>query len=609
MKNLHTQEQIDEMRKRLYDRGAKPEEVVRHQLSDTPIDVSRDWNVGRDELKNKVDLRAGMSVELNPDDSIEQNERIETEDKPKRRYRSFILLGSLFIFVAVAIISSLFLYLGGNQISSANIQVSVQGPSLTGGGEVFPLQVAVTNHNTVPIESTTLILKYPIGTRSVGDAPRNLFEERIPLEKLTPGEVRNVPVNIAIFGEENTEKTIEATIEYRVEGSNGMFYKDADPLTFRISSTPLVLRVESIKKVASGQLIDVTMTAVSNASSPLNDVLITASYPTGFTYESSDPEPVFGQNVWRIDELLPEQSKTIKLKGIVSGLTEETFVINFTAGPANPDNQFLVGSKLAEAKIDFTIERPFIDVGITIDNDNDREVVLSEGKVSSVKVDIKNTLDETVYDMVVEVVPGGNALTENSIKSDQGFYDSNTGTVRWEVSNNSSFDKILPGDTRSLEFTVIPGSVRTTTSYDLVVNVYARRVAESSALETLIGTVKAEAKYSSNISVGSQAGRNSGSFSDSGPVPPKVGQTTTYTLILVAEAGANDITDAVVETSLPLHANWNDEYEAEGAITYNSVSKKLNGKLVKSPPVKEKNFPSKSIFYPALLKSDPHRFC
>lgn len=187
-------------------------------------------------------------------------------------------------------------------------------------------------------------------------------------------------MNIAIFGEENTEKTIEATIEYRVEGSNGMFYKDADPLTFRISSTPLVLRVESIKKVASGQLIDVTMTAVSNASSPLNDVLITASYPTGFTYESSDPEPVFGQNVWRIDELLPEQSKTIKLKGIVSGLTEETFVINFTAGPANPDNQFLVGSKLAEAKIDFTIERPFIDVGITIDNDNDREVVLSEGK-------------------------------------------------------------------------------------------------------------------------------------------------------------------------------------------------------------------------------------
>lgn len=582
MKNLHTQEQIDEMRKRLYDRGSDIEKSVRHQLSDNPVDISRDWATKGQSKPHTTDLRTGIVT------SAEQTKDEIPEEKPKRHYRKFILIGSLLIFIFVAGISSLFLYFGGNQISSDNIQIALEGPSQIGGGEVVPLQVTISNQNSVAIESATLILKYPTGTRSAGDSPRNLFEERIPMEDLAPGEVKNVPVRIVIFGEENAEKAVDATIEYRINGSNGMFYKDAKSLAVRISSSPLVLRVESVEKVASGQLIDVTLTAVSNASSPLNDLLITASYPNGFTYETSSPEPVFGQNVWRINELLPEQSATIKLKGIVSGLTEETFRINFDVGPANPDNQYLVGATLAQARADFIIERPFIDVAIVIDGDKDRSVTLSEGKKSVVDVNITNTLDEIVYDMTVEVVPGGNALTENSITSTGGFYDSNSGTVRWEVANNASFDKVLPGDSRSLKFEVAPAKNLSTASFDLVVNVYARRVAESSALETLIGTIRAEAKYSSSVNIASQVGRNSGQYTDTGPVPPKVGETTTYTVTLIAEAGANDMTNAVVETSLPLYVNWLDAYEGEGTVTYNSVSKKIQWAIGEIPSGRRK---------------------
>lgn len=568
MKPLQTQEQIDEMRKRLYNRGSVVSKTERHELSDTKVDVSRDWsnnNKTQSSNTNTSDLRKGITdtKDINPDIPLEPT-------SPKRHYRGFILGGSSLIFIVVAVISGLFLYFGGNQISSDNIQISVQGTPLIGGGEEMSVEVEVSNQNSVPIESATLILKYPAGTRSVGDSPRNLFEERIPMTNIVPGEAQRIPIKIAVFGEENADKKIEATIEYRVNGSNGMFYKDAEPLAFRISSSPLVLRVESIEKVASGQVVDVTLTAVSNASSPLADILVSASYPNGFTFEKSTPDPVFGQNVWHIDELLPEEEVSIELQGVVSGLTEETFRINFDAGPADPDNRYVVGANLAEGKADFFIERPFIDVGIVIANDSDRDIIIPEGKSSIVGVKITNTLDETVYDMVVEVVPGGNALDENSIKSKSGFYDSNTGTVRWEVSNNKSFDKVFPGDSRKLEFDVEPGSNRTTASFDLVVNVYARRVAETSAIETLIGTVKAEAKYSASIALGSQASLKTG------PVPPKVGVDSVYTLTLAAEAGANDTANAVVETSLPLYVEWLDAYNADGDVTYNSVSKKIN---------------------------------
>ncbi len=263
------------------------------------------------------------------------------------------------------------------------------------------------------------------------------------------------------------------------------------------------------------------------------------------------------------------------LDGVVTGLTEEEFRINFDAGPASPDNQSSVGAILAESQADFLIERPFVGVDVAINGDRTPPVVLREGSSADVSIDVENTLDTSVYDMAIEVIPGGNILTEDSIASNNGFYDSNTGTVRWEVSNNESFAEVNPGAQRSLDFTVEPGPVRETASFDLVVNVYARRVAEASAQETLIGTDQIEAKYASRIQLGSQAGRNIGRFEDSGPIPPVVGELTTYTLTLVAEAGVNDIDDAVVETGLPIYVEWLEEYEVDGEITFNPVAKDL----------------------------------
>lgn len=591
-KGLQEHEELDALRRRLYSRDSAADAIERHGLSDAPVEVSRNWDISRKPNGQPpapaidrepvvepapVDTEAVVPTAEQPPVDETPTATAPTKSKRKRRYRAWILIGSLLVFIFGVGLSSLYLYLGGNQISSDNIGLSVSGPFTIGGGETMDIQVGVTNQNDVPIEAATLIMKYPNGTRSIGEAPRNLFEERIPIESIPPGGVQNIPVQVAVFGESNVEQEIGATIEYRIEGSNSMFYKEAEPLTFTISSSPLLLRLNSVEKVASGQTVDVEMTVVSNASTPVRNVLISAVYPNGFRFESAEPSPVFGDNVWQIDELLPEESVVINMTGVVVGLTEESFQINFAAGPARADNPYIVGSTLAESSINFFIERPFIDVITTIDGDTDRSVILAQGESSTVDVEIRNTLEETVYDMVVEVVPGGNALNEDSIVGNSGFYDSNSGTVRWEVSNNSSFAEVAPGEERSLSFKVTPDSPKPTASYDLVVNVYARRVAETSASEQLIGTALIEAKYSSELSIGSQAGHG-GVFAASGPIPPVVGETTTYTLTMVAEAGVNDLTDVIHNTSLPVYVEWPDKIEGDGDIVYNPVSKQIEWK-------------------------------
>jgi len=592
-KDLQDHDELNTLRSKLYDRSAAADAIDRHTLRDTPIEVSRNWDVpkrGMDVARPAAQAATSAVVstpaepiaaaELQAEEAVEEsilNKPAPDKPKSRRRYRVWILMASLLVFIFGVGLSSLYLYVGGNQVSSDNIAVAVTGPFTVGGGEVMNLQIGLTNQNAISIDSATLIVQYPPGTRSVGEAPRNLFEERIPIDTIQPGETLNVPVQVAIFGEENIEQQIKATLEYRIAGSNGMFYKDADPLNFSITSSPLVLRIKSVEKVAAGQTVDVEMTVVSNASAPIEDVLISAQYPNGFRFEGATPPPIFGDTVWRIDELLPEQSVTIVLTGVVLGLTEESFQINFDAGPAQFDNPYVVGSLLAESNINFFIERPFIDVVTTINGESDRSVILEEGESSTVDVLIRNTLEETVYDMVVEVVPGGNALSETSILGTNGFYDSNSGTVRWEVSNNSRFAEVAPGETRELSFTVSPNTPRATASYDLVVNIYARRVAEPNADEQLIGTALIEAKYSSMLTLGSQASR-AGLFTSVGSVPPTVGAMTSYTLTMVAQAGVNDLTDVIVNTSLPVYVEWPDNVQGTGDLVFNPVSKQIEWK-------------------------------
>lgn len=590
MSDLQSREQLDEMRKRLYSRGFDVPTSQRHDLIDRKVDVARNWGTPTDPLESPAETPTAPVVPHNvapatDTDSAEEHVS-QDSDEPHHRFRRFAMIGSLAIFIVVAVLSSAFLYFGGNQISSDNIDITVAGPGTVNGGDTMTLQIGITNQNTVGIESTTLVLKYPSGIRTTEEPITTLNEQRISIETLAPGEARNVAIPIGIFGRENEQKQIQATLEYRIVNSNGTFYKDAEPFNFQITSSPLILQVTSIKQVAAGQPIDVTITAKSNASAPLKNILIEAVYPNSFVFKSSEPSPIYNQNIWQIEELLPGESFSITLKGSVSGLTEESFGINFTAGLAQANNQYIVGASLAEARSEFTIEKPFIDVGIEIDGDSDRSVVIPSGKQAAVQISIANTLDETVYDMVVEVVPGGSALNSQSIQTRGGFYDSNTGIIRFEPANNSSFQEVRPGDTRTLDFSIIPADNQGAATFDLVVNVFARRVAERNAQEQLIGTVKAEARYASEAIVGAALNLKSG------PIPPAVGQTTVYQAKLVVAAGANNMSGAIVTTSLPAYVTWLNDYSGEGAVTYNSALRQIEWRAgnVDANSQKELNF-------------------
>lgn len=573
MSGIRDQRNIEALRKRLYERTIAPEQSERHSLSEIPVDVSRGWNG----VKPLPTIPSPVSANVTSA-AIVSEEEIETDEvlpKKKRPYRMIIVLASIGFFIVAALVSSTYLFFGNNQISGKNISLSINAPFSVTAGEKLPLQVSVSNQNTIQIESATLILNYPAGTKSDDEQARDIYENRIPIDVLAAGEAINIPVSVVLYGEENEEKEIKAAIEYRVEGSNGTFFKDAESVKVKINSSPLVMRVNSIEKVSSGQEVEIKLTIQSNASVSQKNILVSAAYPNSFSFLKSDPEPSYGKNEWLIDEIKPESSKVITLRGRVSGLADEMSELQFSAGAPKSDNQFIMGSVLTKAKTSYTIEKPFISVVVNINNDTDNSVVIDSEKEAYVNVIVTNTLKEAIYDMRVEIAPKGNLIRDNLLSISGGLYDSNSKTINYEVSGMSSLAKVLPGETREFSFVVRPDAKQSTGSFNISTNVFARRVSEGNAVEELVGTALAEAKFSSNISLGAQVGYNDGIFSDSGPVPPVAGKATTYTVTFVAEANANDVSNTVLTATLPQYIEWLNKYDGEGVVEYNPTSKQL----------------------------------
>lgn len=563
MSGIKDQAELDEMRKRLYERGGQPREATRvHLTSAENKAVSREWQAPVVPEKAPVPSPAPRAVTMPP-------------VAKRKTYRTIVLLATVAIFVLVLGVTGLYMFLGNNQISNENISVAISGPITVGGGEALPLEIKIENKNTVSIEGAVLIVNLPPGTKSTEENPRDMLEERVSIGTVGAGEVITVPLSAAVFGEENQERQVKSTIEYRLRGSNGTFYKESEPFNFKINSSPVVIRVNTLKKVSAGQEIEVELVVQSNASTPLKDILVQADYPNNFDFSRSEPNPMYRESAWLLSEIKPEETKTIKIRGVIVGQQAEEFQLKFSAGTPKPENQFEIGSILAVANTDFVIEQPFINVGLSVNGTESEIVTTKTGNQTNVIVTVRNTLTDTLYDMAVEVKVAGNVLVRDRVNVQKGYYDSVKDVIRFDPSGDSGLSQISPGDTKSFSFSLDPGDQTNTPSFTLNANAYARRVSESQATEQLVGTAKTEVKFTSAVRINRELGRGTGSFTENGPFPPAADQATTYTVTLIAGAGGNDVTGATVATALPQYVSWQSQSSGDGTVSFNPVSKEI----------------------------------
>jgi len=100
--------------------------------------------------------------------------------------------------------------------------------------------------------------------------------------------------------------------------------------------------------------------------------------------------------------------------------------------------------------------------------------------------------------------------------------------------------------------------------------VRGKRISETGVPEEIKSVMVKSVRVSSNVQFASRAVYFVGPFANSGPIPPKVEQETTYTIIWSIVNTSNNISNTQVRTVLPVYMKWYGSISPSGEdLSYN----------------------------------------
>ncbi|MDD4989156.1 MAG: hypothetical protein PHV42_01895 [Candidatus Pacebacteria bacterium] len=558
---------IETLEKKLYTRDAKQWVPRRKVLPHESVETPKAWN---------------DSIEVQPTSDFEQE-----SDVPKHRIPIFkkIFLASLFFFIIAFLFGAYMYFWGGNTVSADNISISVLGPVSVGGGEPLPLDVTIQNRNKSPLQATSLVIEYPDGTKSSKDLSIDMPRERDDIGNLASGDISHFRITPVLFGEEGSTKAIKFSLEYRIQDSNGIFNKD---FTYNvgITSTPVTLTIDSLKEINSGQDIEITLTLVSNSPDVISNLLLGASYPFGWSFENADPKPVYQNNLWSLGDVEAGGKRVIKIRGKLEGQDGEERIFKFNAGLPNAKNMKAIDVAFISASDSITIQKPFIGLDLSLDGNTSKDAVMKSGKTVRAEIDWSNNLASQILDGSVIVKLTGDLISKSSVLPEQGFYNSTDNTIKWDKTTNNELQIIDPGAEGKLifQFSSLPlvqGGV-SVKNPEIRIEVSAKgtRNSDTNVPEEVDALATRDVKISTDLNLTSRVVYSIGPFENSGSVPPKAEQKTTYTVIWGVTNSANSVSGAKVSAVLPPYVDWQNLVNpSEEQVTFNPVSREVTWNL------------------------------
>jgi len=561
---------LDEIKKKLYSTHFKPIHN-RAKLSNKKYDLDNDWNPNNN------------NGEVEPE-KPSQNYKLNTPDqrigKPKSKIFMFVIMFAMIFFVG-AMGYAYYVFTANNSTVAGNdVEVGISGPVSIGGGESLALDVIIQNKNSVAMELVDLVISYPEGTKEAGDLLTDLKVKRISIGDIDPGSIVRENVVAALFGQENTTQNINVSIQYRLQGANAVFEK-TKPFDIVLSASPVRLVVEGLREISSGQEMELRAILSSNSNKTLENIMVSARYPFGFTFSESNINPIGNNDTWLFTQLGPEEEKEIIIKGTIEGQNDEDRVFRFNTGIKSKDNNEL-GIVWGEILHETKIQKTFVDLNIAINNSNSEQIIIEGGGRVAGIMNFVNSTEDILRDLQIEIKLEGDIFEERSVSVEKGFYNSINNVITWNSETSDIFSELKPRDNYRMSFSfdlldfVDGDNLIDNPELALQAVVQAIRTSDDNA-ETKINTnTFTTLKVITDVPVEIYTAYNDGPFTDTGTIAPKAEQQTTYTIGLEVSNSLNNLENVKLEGTLPSYVSWRDLYLPQAEfVSYDDATRRV----------------------------------
>ena len=553
----------------LYSREQQEKPII-GEFEKKEFDVQENWG------QDKQSAETGVN-EANPQNSI--------PNKKKSSMTKNILIISLLFFIGALTFAFYILYNGSNISSADNIEMSITGPVNFGAGEEVSLRIFIENKNTSNLESAELLIDFPDGARGTLGSENKKSRIAKSLGTIGPGVIVNEKITAEFFGEENEVKNVFVTLEYRFEDSNAILEKKTEH-TIHLISSPVNFTIDMLDEATSNQEIEIVIAVDSDTPDTVKDLLFEIYYPFGFTFLTAEPEPKYGNNVWDLPDLEPFGLQEIHIRGIVKGEDDNSKVFSANLGVQDPKDSKSIETIFSSTEESIIIKRPFIGLQVLVDKEDASDYIVINGRERvHVSIPWVNNLDTKIIGASIEVKLNHDIIDRSSIlmMNSKGFYRSLDDTVIWDSRTNPELAVVMPGATDVVGFTFellpIVSNNRLFENVEIVIEATAqgRRLSDMNVPQKVKTPVKGYARLLSSINLSSRALYYEGPFTNTGAMPPKVNEETTYTIVWQVTNGTNEISNATIRSTLPTYITWKGVVSSDSE---NVIYNELGGEVV-----------------------------
>ncbi|MBU2229003.1 hypothetical protein KJ810_01195 [Patescibacteria group bacterium] len=491
--------------------------------------------------------------------------KLDRKKLTKKKLLGYFIIAFLFM-LAVASVAGFFMFNRGLSNGDNSIQLTITAPKEVASGEEVEFEITYLNKENVAISEADITLLYPEGFYFSRSEPESANESHTfwKLKSIPSGAGGRVKIYGQVIGEIDETKTFQATMDYTPSNFSSTF-KEKISHSLEITSSIFDLALETPLRIVSGQDTEMKITVKNNSEIDLSNVKVIATYPDDFLLKSSDPEVMDDKKTWFFKELKTKGEELITLNGVFKGDPGDSQEIKMQLGLVMNNGEFRLQNE--KSAIIFLV-KPELNLQLTVDGYN-QEHSVNLGDILEYKVAYQNVSDLKLENVVLQAQFDSDTqiLDFSSIEdASSGVIDEELKTITWSAEEMGELASIVPRAEGSFAVTIPivtslspQKSTDNNFSIETFVKVNSLEAEDTGNFETMSESNHITVKMNSKVNLQAEARYYSDEFEKlgSGPLPPIVGEATTYRVFWTVSNLYNDLKNVEISTVLPKDVSWN----------------------------------------------------
>ena len=436
--------------------------------------------------------------------------------------------------------------------------MGLEAPERASSGEEVEYKVIIENRNNFNLIGARLSFFYANDSIPLSEDGRPLdsLVNRFDLGVFESRSKKEFLFRALISGEKGEIKKTKVNFTYSPSNFRSVFQKSEEAAT-TISKISIPLILSAPPNVLSGQKIQVSLDLRNETENDFENLEVALSYPDGFNFIKAAPSASQGNNVFSLASLKAGEGTRVMVEGEISGFEKEGK--KFTA---------VLKKKIAGRFFDFQkaqvlllISSPLITADVLVNDSKD--YIAKVGDRLKYIIRISNNSNNNFSALELTAKLEGQMFDFSGLKTN-GFFDQNTKTILWNAAVEPLLANLSPNQSGEVSFEI--GLRRDfpkvfAKNYYLKVSslIQTSSVPPDFDLDKISASADLVSRIHSKTDFTSRAFYNDSVFPNSGPVPPKVGQKTTYTIHWKIVNEGNDLTNVRIVSSLLPGISWEDK--------------------------------------------------